>query len=143
MRSFFDTNVLVYADDGDNPQRQAVAVQLVQHHMLTGSAVLSTQVLQEFVNAALRKLHLPVDLVRARLALYSRMQVVPASADLVAQALNVHVLHGTSFWDALIVQAARQSGCVQLFTEGMAAGATLAGVRVVNPFSAATPVGPA
>lgn len=118
-----------------------MAVQLVQHHMLAGSTVLSTQVLQAFVDAALRKLHLPVDLVRARLALYSRMQVVPASADLVAQALKVHVLHGTSFCGALIVQAARQSGCVQLLTEDVATGATLAGVRVVNPFSAATPVG--
>ena len=45
------------------------------------------------------------------------------------------MLHGVSFWDALIVQAARQSGCVQLFTEDMNSGALLAGVRLVNPFA--------
>lgn len=44
--------------------------------------------------------------------------------------------HKLSFWDALIVQAARQSGCAQLLSEDMATGAVIAGVRIVNPFAA-------
>jgi predicted nucleic acid-binding protein len=39
-----------------------------------------------------------------------------------------------SFSDALIVQAAQASGCTELLTEDLHAGATIAGVRVVNPF---------
>lgn len=135
MRSFIDTNVLVYADDGSAPKRQRVAVGLVESHLRAGTGVLSTQVLQEFVSTALRKLNLPVDLIRARLALYRRFEVVPASTDMIVQALDIHVLHRLSYWDALIVQAARQSGCVQLLTEDLGHDSTLAGVRVVNPFA--------
>ncbi len=135
MRSFIDTNVLVYADDGGDRAKQTVATALIETHLRAGSGVISTQVLQEFVNTALRKLLLPVDLIRARLALYRRFEVVPSSVDLVTSALDVHVLHRVSFWDALIVQAARQSGCVQLLTEDMNAGAVVAGVRLINPFA--------
>ncbi len=135
MRSFIDTNVLVYADDGDDPARQAVAVRLIEAQLRLGTGVVSTQVLQEFVNAGLRKLGLPVDLIRARLALYRRFDVVPASPELIAAALDLHVLHQISFWDAMVVQAARQSGCAQLYTEDMQAGARLAGVMLVNPFA--------
>lgn len=135
MRSFIDTNVLVYADDGSEPGRQAVAVDLVETHLRAGSGVVSTQVLQEFVHTALRKLGLPVELIRARLSLYRRFEVVPASVDLIAQALDVQALHRISYWDALIVEAARQSGCGQLLTEDLGSGSTLAGVRVVNPFA--------
>jgi len=96
--------------------------------------VLSTQVLQEFVNVALRKLRLPPALIRDRLAFYSRFEMVPASPDLVAGALDLHVLHGISIYDALILQAAIVSGCQQLLSEDMQHGAISGGVRIVNPF---------
>ena len=135
MRSFFDTNVLIYADVGDETLKQRTAVRLLGEHMRAGTGVISTQVLQEYVNVALRKLSLPVDLIRSRLALFGRMEIVAASASAVSSALDVHVLHQVSFWDALIIQAARQSGCVQLLTEDMNTGAVIAGVRLVNPFA--------
>ena len=135
MRSFVDTNVLVYADDGGDRTKQSVATSLIEAHLRAGSGVISTQVLQEFVNTALRKLMLPVDLIRARLAVYRRFEVVPSSPDLVTAALDIHVLRRLSYWDVLIVQAARQSGCIQLLTEDMNAGAVVAGVRLVNPFA--------
>ena len=57
-----------------------------------------------------------------------------ASAFAVNGALDIHVLHHISIWDALIVHAARESGCVQLLTEDMQSGTVIAGVRIVNPF---------
>ena len=135
MRSYIDTNVLVYADEGGDRRKQSLAADLIEMQLRAGTGVVSTQVLQEFVNVALRKLMLPVPLIRTRLALYRRFEIVPASFYLITAALDVHVLHSVSFWDSLIVQAARQSGCVQLFTEDMNSGAVLAGVRLVNPFA--------
>lgn len=134
MRSLFDTNLLVYADSADEPDRQSRAIDLVKEHRTAGTAVLSTQVLQEFVNVALRKLELPPALIRERLAFYSRFEMVPASPELMAGALDMHVLHGLSFYDALILQAAIASGCQQLLSEDMQHGATFGGVRIVNPF---------
>lgn len=134
MRSFFDTNLLVYADAADEPSKQQRAIQLIKAHRAAGTAVLSTQVLQEFVNIALRTLKLPVPLVRERLRLYSRFDLVPTSPEIIEGALALHVLHGTSFYDALILQAAVASGCSVLLTEDMQEAAVIGGVKIANPF---------
>jgi predicted nucleic acid-binding protein len=139
VRSFIDTNVLIYADSAVAGKKQSRASALIAQCLSDGDGVISTQVLHEFVNAAIRKLALPLDLVRARVRLYSRFETVNASPVAVLDALDLHALHAISYWDALIVQAARQSGCVQLLTEDMQAGAVIGGVRIVNPFEAVTP----
>ena len=137
MRSLLDTNILVYADAADDPAKQRRAVELITGLRASGSAVLSTQVLQEYVNVALRKLRLPHALIRDRLNFYRRFDVVPASADLIAGALDLHLLHSLSFYDALVVQAAAASGCQRLLREDMQHGATFRGVLIENPFLAA------
>lgn len=134
MRSLLDTNLLVYADAADEPIKQRLALALITALRSDGSAVLSTQVLQEYVNVALRKLRLPQALIRERIAFYRRFEMVPASADLVAGALDLHVLHSLSFYDALIVQAAVVSGCQRVLSEDMQHAAVYGGVRIENPF---------
>lgn len=134
MRSLLDTNLLVYADAADEPVRQRRALDVITRLRAAGDAVLSTQVLQEYVNVALRKLRLPPALVRERLAFYRRFELVPASPELIAGALDLHMLHALSFYDALIVQAAAASGCARLLSEDMQHGAVIAGVRIENPF---------
>ncbi len=140
MRSFIDTNVLVYADSADAGDKRAQAAALIAEHLRAGSGVISTQVLHEFVNAGLRKLGLPLDLVRARVRLYGRFEVVNASVAAVHDALELLALHPVSFWDALILQAARASGCEQLLSEHLQSGTVIAGVRIRNPFAAAPSV---
>jgi predicted nucleic acid-binding protein len=39
-----------------------------------------------------------------------------------------------SFWDSLILVAARRSGARRIYTEDLQDGQTILGVRVVNPF---------
>ena len=134
VRSFLDTNILVYADAGDEPTKQECALSLISETRLTGTGVISTQVLQEYANVAQRKLGLPVALVRERLGFYARFEVVTATPALIASALDLHALRGVSFYDALIVEAAIASGCACLFSEDMQDGAILGGVRIVNPF---------
>lgn len=134
MRSLIDTNVLVYADSADEPIRQRRAIQLIRQHREAGTAVLSTQVLQEFVNVAIRKLGLPAALIRERLNFYGRFELVQTTIPLITNALDLHVLHGLSFYDALVVQAAVAGGCVQLLSEDMQHGRVVSSVRIVNPF---------
>ena len=137
MRSLLDTNLLVYADSSDEGRKQRCAIDLIKQHRAAGTAVLSTQVLQEFVNVALRKLRLPPTLIRERLAFYRGFEMVPCTAELMTAAIDLHVLHSFSFYDALILQAAIVSGCQQLLSEDMPHGATYGGVRIVNPFMVA------
>jgi len=47
-RSFFDTNVLVYADDQRAGAKQSRAIDLVAKHRRDGTRVVSLQVLQEY-----------------------------------------------------------------------------------------------
>jgi predicted nucleic acid-binding protein len=70
------------------------------------------------------------------LGLYARFDLVPTTPEIIEGALALHAVRGTSFYDALILQAAIVSGCSVLFTEDMEDGALVAGVRVVNPFAA-------
>ncbi len=134
MRSLLDTNILIYADAADEPAKQRQAVRLISELRRTGDAVLSTQVLQEYVNVALRKLRLPPALIRERLAFYRRFDLVATSPDLIAAALDLHVLRSISFYDALVVQAAAAGGCERVLSEDLQHGANLGGVRIVNPF---------
>lgn len=134
MRSLFDTNLLVYADSADEPAKQRRAIELITEHRAVGTAVISTQVMQEFVNVALRKLRLPPALIRERLDFYRRFDLVAGTPEYMIGALDLHVLHSLLFYDALILQAAIVSGCQRLLSEDMQHGATLGGVRIVNPF---------
>jgi len=134
VRSFLDSDILVYADAGDEPVKQQRALSIIREHRLARSGVISTQVLQEYANVALRKLGLPAALARERLSFYARYDVVTTSSALIADAVDLYALRGISFYDALIVQAAVAGGCALLLSEDLQDGAVLAGVRIVNPF---------
>ena len=43
-----------------------------------------------------------------------------------------------SYWDCLILAAAKQSGCEAVFSEDMSAGQDYDGLRVINPFDEAS-----
>src|SRR5688572_10202635 len=116
-RSFFDTNVLVYTDDHDSRDKQKKAIDLFAECRRDRRAVASTQVLQEYFVTATRKLGVDVAIARRKTELFSRMEIVPIQVEDVLGAVDIHRLHGFSFWDALILRAALVSGCVRLFSE--------------------------
>lgn len=135
MRAFLDTNVLVYADASDEPAKQTPAIALISRLRREGTGVISTQVLQEFANVALRKLQLPPALVRERLHFYAGFDLVRTSPELIQSALDLHLAHGLPFYDALIVQAALDSGCQHLWSEDLQAGRVLGKLAIANPFA--------
>lgn len=55
-RVFVDTNVLVYAYDRSEPDKQQMALQVLNQLHATHSGVISTQVLSEFFVTVTRKL---------------------------------------------------------------------------------------
>ena len=54
--AFFDTNLLIYADDASVPEKQSNAIRLITDHQRQGSFVISLQVIQEYFAAATNKL---------------------------------------------------------------------------------------
>jgi len=134
-RSFFDTNILIYADDKAAPAKQRKALDLVAEHRRARTGVVSLQVLQEYFVAVTRKLRVDAAIARRKVELLAEFDVaVPEVADILA-AIDLHRLHGFSFWDAMILRAAKQAGCGVLFSEDMQPAREIDGVRIVNPFS--------
>ena len=132
--AFFDTNIFLYADDSSAPQKKSKAVALITEYQKSGKALVSLQVLQEYFAAATRKLGVAPELAQRKVELMSRMRVVRFQASDVISAIEFHRLHRISFWDAMIVHAARAGGAETLFTEDLHAGVTWSGLTVVNPF---------
>lgn len=134
VRSFFDTNILVYADDQAALPKQRRALDLLAEHRRGGTGVLSLQVLQEYFVTITRKLRVDARVARRKVELLAEFDVAtPDVADVVA-AIDLHRLHDFSFWDALILRSAKQAGCRVLLSEDLQHEQEIDGVLVVNPF---------
>ena len=134
VRSFFDTNVIVYADDKAAPAKQRRALQLLTEHRRAKTGVVSLQVLQEYFVTATRKLNLDQRVARRKVELLAEFDVAaPDVADVLA-AIDLHRLHNINFWDALILRSAKQTGCKILLTEDMQTHRQVDGIEIVNPF---------
>ncbi len=92
----------------------------------------STQVLQEFYTASIRKLGLSSAAAHTLVRQYRRLPIVTVTPDHIDQAIVLHQTQQLSFWDALIVAAA-SAGCRTLLTEDLNAGQIIAGVEIVRP----------
>ena len=134
-RSFIDTNVLVYAEASDAPLKQRAALTLLKGLYEEGLGVLSTQVLQEYCNVALKKLKLPAQYVRAQLDLYEQFEVVQVTPAIIRAGLDLHQTRSASFFDAIVLASAHASGCNVIWTEDMNVGELVNGVRIANPFA--------
>jgi predicted nucleic acid-binding protein len=133
-RAFLDTNVLVYADDADAGLKRTKAQALVVSALATGDAVISTQVLQEYFSVATRKLSVAAEVAQKKAEVLAALVAITIDADHIIESIKLLRLYDVSFWDALIIHAARRAGCDRLFTEDLQAGQRIEGVEIVNPF---------
>jgi len=135
--TFVDTNVLVYAHDRSETRKKPVAQAMLDALWRNRTGALSTQVLQEFYVVATRKFDPPMPRAAAReiVALYGEWPIVHLDVPLILAASKLEEHHAFSFWDALIVEAARRSGATRLLTEDLQAGRRIGGIRIENPFA--------
>jgi predicted nucleic acid-binding protein len=134
MRTFFDTNVLIYADDKAALAKRRRALELLAEHRRARTGVVSMQVLQEYFVTVTRKLRVDPAVARRKVELLAEFDVAAPEVGDVLAAIDLHRLHGFSFWDALVVRAAKQAGCGVLYSEDLQGMREIDGVRIVNPF---------
>ncbi len=135
---FVDTNILIYAHDRSAGRKHDRARKLIEHLWTTGEGVLSTQVLQELCINLRRKVPhpLPLEEIRRLIEDYLSWEIVVNTPESILQAMAIEARYKTSFWDALVVQAAESAGAEILYSEDLAAGQTYGTIRVVNPLLA-------
>lgn len=135
-RSFIDTNVLIYAEASDSPLKQRAALALLKGLYEEGLGVLSTQILQEYCNVAIKKLKLSAQYVRSQLDLYEQFEVVQVTPAIIRAGLDLHQTRSVSFYDAIVLASAIASSCSVIWTEDFNASEVINGVSISNPFAA-------
>lgn len=132
---FLDTNVLVYAFDDTNPEKQRISMHLLRAGV-AGKGVISVQVLAEFAATLLHKVTLrsTVDTVVRGLDALAPIRTITPDGELVRRAVEAHTTYGIHFYDGMIVAAAERAGCERLLSEDLNSGQKYFSVIVENPF---------
>jgi predicted nucleic acid-binding protein len=134
---FLDTNIIVYQFDQLEPQKQKQAFELVNKLVLNSQAVISYQVIQEFMNVALKKFTKFMSAQELQETLSDLLRPMCKyfpSFDFYERALSLYSLHTISPYDALIIQAALDLNCDVLYSEDLQDGQQFGNLQVVNPF---------
>lgn len=133
-RSFIDSNILIYTDDAAFPEKQKIALALLEAGWNSGNIILSTQVLQEYFSAATRKLRVSAETAQRKIELLGCLDIVSIQHQDILRAIEIHRLHQFSFWDSLIIRMAQKAFCIILYSEDMQHGQKVGDVTIVNPF---------
>lgn len=135
---FLDTNVFVYSFDPSNLQKQNAALALIHQALRTQRGVVSTQVIQEFLNTGLRKFPQALSTIEARTYLHAVLLPLCShfpSGAFYERSILLQAETGYSWYDALIVSAALELGCSTLFSEDLQDGRVIRGMVIRNPFA--------
>lgn len=132
---FFDTNILVYSVDERTPEKKVIASNLLNEASRSKNGIISTQSLQEFYNAAVKKLNLSKQAAKEYVDFFSKQfPVKEISIPLIIKAIDISIKNGLSFWDSLILSTANDTGCILVYSEDMNSGQMICGTKVLNPF---------
>lgn len=135
MTAFLDTNLLIYSVSSapENAAKRARSQRLIDE----GDFALSVQVLQEFYVQATRPTR--PDRIAQEDALlliesWRRVPVQETTLALLDLGFAIQARHRFSFWDSMVVAAAKAQGCEVLWSEDMDDGRIVDGLRIANPF---------
>lgn len=137
-RALLDTNVLIYAHDRSEPEKQEQALRVLDRAQSNGAGALTTQVLAEFFSTATRKLAatLTVDDAARQVELLARVwPVFPLTTFTVLEAIRGTRAYQLPYWDAQIWASARLNQIPTILSEDFNSGSVLEGVRFVDPFA--------
>jgi len=131
---FLDTNILVYAIEQGGSKKSMVALKIARRENI----FVSTQVLGEFYHAVTSKRRaspLTHEEATAWIQLWKKYHVCDITTAHVDLALEIKDRFMLSYYDSLILSAARLAGIETLFSEDLSDGQNYGGVTAKNPFA--------
>ncbi len=140
VKQFVDTNVLVYSRDTSEPEKHAIASDIMRRLWQDRTGVISTQVCNEFYVTVTRKLDPGLTPEEAWDDLDTLFAWNPILVDAACMrtARHVELRYRLSWWDCLIIAACSQVGCTQILSEDLNSHQEYLGIRVINPFETVT-----
>ena len=134
---FLDTNILVYSFDHSAPAKQKKARQLFDDALEQDTGVISSQVVQEFLNVATKKFKVKFN----RRDIHTFLEdvllplcVVFPTPKTYARSLDISEETGFSFYDAMIMAGAQEAGCGVIYSEDLQHGRAVDGLKIIDPF---------
>jgi predicted nucleic acid-binding protein len=131
---FVDTNVLVYSFDTANTAKLQAAREWRSELWKNALGRISFQVLQEFYWTGTQKWPLLRKEIQAEIRDLVEWHPVVINSEILEHSWEIQARYKLSFWDSLIVAAAKAASCRYLLTEDLQEGQEMDGVVVVNPF---------
>ena len=135
---FPDTNIFVYSFDRGSPAKAKRALSLIKDAVTSGKGIVSYQVVQEFLNVALKRFEKPLTTSEAEQYLatvFRPLLSVYASQSLFLEALRLSGRYRLSWYDSLIVAAAVEGQCATLYSEDLQHGQRMGRIEIQNPFA--------
>src|SRR3990172_2220805 len=132
-----DTNLLVYAYDRSEPEKQAKAVELLDELVKNGTGILSPQILSEFYNVVTRKLAAPLTPQEAYTSISNYIRswnIVDLTSLVVLEAARGVRDHKLPYWDSLVFATAKMNQIPIVLSEDFSHNSVIEGVRFANPF---------
>jgi len=135
---FVDTNILVYARDSSESEKQARAEQWLAHLWAHELGRISAQVMNEYYVTVTRKLKpgLSKEQARADLRALAVWQPLEISATLIESAWDIQDQYDYSWWDTLVISSALFLDCTYLLSEDMQHDQHIGNLTIINPFLA-------
>ena len=131
---FVDSNVFLYAVDEADANKQRAARCWRAELWKSRRGRVSFQVLGEFYVNAVRKRPAASEEARAEVRDLLAWDPVVTDAAMLELGWKLQDRYQLSYWDALIVAAAKTASCRYLLTEDLQAGQRMDGIEVVIPF---------
>lgn len=129
---FLDSNVCLYLLSEDSQKKQQA-----EYLLALPFTVISTQVIGENINVALKKLKLPPERVKNHIDfLLTSCELVTISPELQKRSIDLFIKYRYSFYDCLIIGAAQTSRCSVLYSEDLQNGQAIGSDLIItNPFT--------
>lgn len=132
-RIFIDTNILIYFVSNDNEKRK-ISESIVFSDSVK---VLSTQVLNEFINVSFRKnISAEGELISLINDFINNFEVNLIHNYTILSAINLRNKYKYSYYDSLMLSSAIENDCISIYTEDLQHNQIIEDkLTIINPFA--------
>ncbi|MBS3810060.1 MAG: PIN domain-containing protein [Desulfobacterales bacterium] len=134
---FIDTNIFVYSFAPEEKEKQRISKEIIREALSGNNGLISFQVIQEFINASVRKFARPLsyqDCEKYLEHVLAPLCTVFPSLSFYRKSLECMRSWKYSWYDSLIIAAAFKSKCGILYSEDFQHGQQLEDLKIINPF---------
>ena len=131
---FIDTNILIYAYTEKEIEKQNIALETLYSNRK--NIVISTQVVNEFSSALIKKYKVKSDILFPRVKeFFTLFNLSLIYYSTIEKAFELIQKYNFSYYDSLIVSSALENECSVLYSEDMHHGLVVENkLKIINPF---------